>query len=574
MGLLALALVLFSTGTGPTNTVVPAVSGTAQAGKQLNASSGTWTSSGTTITYAFQWSRCDATGAGCVAVKGATTPSYALAAADVGKTIGLTVTATDSAGKATADASLLGPIVAPNAPLASTVRPAIGGSAKVGATLVASAGIWTPTPKSVTYAWERCNATGRACLAIAGAVSSTYVPVAADVGHELVVRVLATSGSVTENTFSIATAPVGATVAPTGLPTSTRPVVTGTAKVGRKLAGPAGAAGYQWYRCDAGGSHCTSIHGATGMTYTLVAKDAARTIGLSVKGTSTTYASLVGPIAASTSAVASTTQPVITGSPVQGQTLSAAQGAPSYAWQRCNQNGRACSAIEGATAATYVPTSADVGHALVVLVGGTFSIATDPIQPPPALGNTVAPAVNGTAEVDQRLVGSTGTWTGPAPIAFKYQWYRCDENGAQCSSVHGATGTGYRLGAADGGHTIGLTVTATDSTGVSKPAYASLVGPIGAATATAVSTVQPKTTGSTKVGAVLSTDLGTWSPVQTAFAYQWLRCNANGRACTAIAGATSATYTVATADVGHAMLAIVTAGDGKAFSTASAAATN
>ena len=35
-----------------------------------------------------------------------------------------------------------------------------------------------------------------------------------------------------------------------------------------------------------------------------------------------------------------------------------------YQWQRCNENGRLCAPIAGATAATYVTTGDDVGHAL------------------------------------------------------------------------------------------------------------------------------------------------------------------------------------------------------------------
>ena len=50
----------------------------------------------------------------------------------------------------------------------------------------------------------------------------------------------------------------------------------------------------------------------------------------------------------------------------------------------------------------------------------------------------------------------------------------------------------------------------------------------------------------------------------SAATYAWLRCNANGRLCTAIAGATSDSYTVAAADAGHALIGVVTASAGAA----------
>jgi hypothetical protein len=52
-------------------------------------------------------------------------------------------------------------------------------------------GTWTHEPTSYTYQWERCNATGGECKEIAGATSSTYTPVEADVEHTLVVKVTA-----------------------------------------------------------------------------------------------------------------------------------------------------------------------------------------------------------------------------------------------------------------------------------------------------------------------------------------------------------------------------------------------
>ncbi len=48
----------------PVNSVLPAISGTAQVGQSLSSSTGTW--SGSPTSYAYQWSRCNSAGASCV----------------------------------------------------------------------------------------------------------------------------------------------------------------------------------------------------------------------------------------------------------------------------------------------------------------------------------------------------------------------------------------------------------------------------------------------------------------------------------------------------------------------------
>jgi hypothetical protein len=85
----------------PSPTGSPTISGTAQQGQTLTASSGSW--SGTTpLTYAYQWQRCSSTGGSCAAVSGAIAQTYLLGSADVGATLRVAVTASNSAGSATA----------------------------------------------------------------------------------------------------------------------------------------------------------------------------------------------------------------------------------------------------------------------------------------------------------------------------------------------------------------------------------------------------------------------------------------------------------------------------------------
>jgi fibronectin-binding autotransporter adhesin len=343
---------------------------------------------------------------------------------------------------------------------------------------------------------------------------------------------------------------------------------------------------YQWYRCDNQAAHCSSIHGATAPSYRIVAADATHTIGLTVgatdtSGTASAYASIVGPVAPASAAFVSTVQPAATGKVTQGGTVQVDTGAWSikptaftYSWLRCNANGRICTPIAGADAAGYTATAGDAGHALVAAVTATAgagrvtalsTVATAATATSPPTGGgpaaSIEPAVTGSNVVGGRLIGSAGTWSGSGTISYAYQWYRCDATGAHCSSIHGATVATYALASADAAHTIGLTVNATDKTGVSS-AYASLVGPVAAAGAALVATAQPAVTGTARAGASLTVSTGTWSQAPTAYAYAWQRCNANGRICTAITGATAAKYTVTAADSGHRLLAIVEAASG------------
>ena len=101
---------------------------------------------------------------------GATKGTYTLVAADVGKTIGLTVRATDSTGTTPAYASLAGLVAAKSAALAATAQPTLGGhgGGRPGPHGRRPAPGRASTPTTFTYAWLRCNANGRLCVAIAG----------------------------------------------------------------------------------------------------------------------------------------------------------------------------------------------------------------------------------------------------------------------------------------------------------------------------------------------------------------------------------------------------------------------
>lgn len=353
----------------PVATAQPSIAGTLQVGKKLSALTGTWLTTGGAA-YAFQWYRCDAAAAHCSSIHGATRATYVEVAKDVGRTIAVTVRATDEAGTASAYAPAAGLVAPANASSAPAAQPTLQGDPIVGRALEARPGTWTgPAPTSVAYAWLRCNANGRACAAIPGQTLATYTLTANDVGRTVVAVLTAAKQAVLSvRTAVVRTAPgpllVGA------------PSVTGALRVGTKLRASPGAwtsgatiaFAYQWYRCDASIARCASVHGATKPTYTTVAKDSGRTVALSVRatdatGTTTAYAPAVGLVSP---AGPETVGPPLVGDPKVGTVLTAQQTSGTFAWLRCNANGRACTTIDRATSRSYTIVAADVGRTLVV----------------------------------------------------------------------------------------------------------------------------------------------------------------------------------------------------------------
>jgi hypothetical protein len=87
----------------------PTITGTAVQGQTLTAAPGTWTAPEATFTY--QWQRCDAGGANCAPVVGATAATYAVTPADVGTTLNVVVTAANRFGAPSATSTAT-PVVA------------------------------------------------------------------------------------------------------------------------------------------------------------------------------------------------------------------------------------------------------------------------------------------------------------------------------------------------------------------------------------------------------------------------------------------------------------------------------
>jgi hypothetical protein len=195
----------------PASTSPPTISGSATQGQVLSASAGSW-SGYPAPSLAYQWQRCDQNGLNCNAISEASTSTYTLATADVGTTVTVLITASNTAGSTQAN-STPSPIV--TGALANTSPPTISGSATQGQVLSASPGSWSGYPApSLAYQWERCNGLGQGCAAIPGATTSSYTALSADVGTALVVAVTASNSVSSAQASSAATAVVVSAAGP------------------------------------------------------------------------------------------------------------------------------------------------------------------------------------------------------------------------------------------------------------------------------------------------------------------------------------------------------------------------
>ena len=201
----------------PKNQTPPSIKGDAQVPNIVSASTGTW--QGKTLKYAYQWLRCDLSGAACAAVGGATTSTKTLSSADVGQTLRVIVTASNRNGSAAATSTqtaVVAPATSPAPPAGPTLPsttspPTISGTNQQGQTLSASPGSWSgTTPVSYAYQWKRCDSGGGSCAAIAGASSTTYLLASLDVGSTMRVSVTASNSAGSTTASSAATAVVTA----------------------------------------------------------------------------------------------------------------------------------------------------------------------------------------------------------------------------------------------------------------------------------------------------------------------------------------------------------------------------
>jgi hypothetical protein len=547
----------------PVNTSSPTITGTAQPGQILTAQVGTWSNNPTS--YSYQWRRCDNVGANCADIAGSTSSSYSVVVGDVGSTLRVAVTATNTAGSSAATS-------AQTAVVQSGPQPGTFGLTSIGAN----------TDKMVG---GRKRAT-RAQLSVPGTVSklTMYLAPTTAAGQQVMKGIIYANQS--------------------GAPGALMGVTNEFTFHSTDLAGwydlvfsspVALPAGTYWIGVISGGSN-----NVTGFRYNSVPGIRALNSDSYSTGPSNPFGSatidseqmsVYATYTPSAAAPVNTVPPTISGSAVQGQTLTAQPGSWSnnptsfsYQWRDCDASGGSCVDIPGATSSSYLLVASDVNSTMRVVVtaanasGSTAatSAATSVVQaaPPPAPVNTGSPTISGSAVQGQTLTAQPGTWNNN-PTSYAYQWHDCDGTGANCVDIPGATASSYLLAASDVNSTIRVVVTATNDGG-SATASSAATGVVQAAPPppdAPVNTGLPTISGSTVQSQTLTAQEGTWPNNPAGYAYQWRRCDTSGNSCADIASATSATYVLVGADVGSTLRVAVTASNGGGSGSATSAQT-
>lgn len=147
----------------PVNTVAPVISGETTVGSALSCTTGTWTNSPTSYSYA--WTRNGV-------ATGATGPNYTSVTADITTQVACEVTATNLSGSTTAQSNTLAIAAAGGGVPTNTVLPVISGLGVTGEPLTCTTGTWTNSPTAYVYYWLKDGSIP------VGTDSNTFIPTA------------------------------------------------------------------------------------------------------------------------------------------------------------------------------------------------------------------------------------------------------------------------------------------------------------------------------------------------------------------------------------------------------------
>jgi hypothetical protein len=345
-------------------TVTPTITGTAKVGDTLQLHTGTWS---TDTSFAYEWLRSGK------AITDAVGTEYLLKAADAGKKITVKVTGTPYGF-----ASSVKPVSKTSASTATVadgtlnpIQPDIEGTAKVGTTLTALPGNWSPGNLTFGYQWF-ANGT-----AIKGATKFQYLLPGSVAGKQLTVEVTGKeTGYVSQTLLSQATdfAAVGDLIVGNVMTTE-------TAVVGSKLTllepvfGKGVTSSYQWLR------NGVPIMGAKSSSYTVTTADREHRLSLQVNGYEAGYLG-ASNVSGQTATVMTGSTPTITGTAKVGSTLTASPGTwtpdvgLTFDWLRIS--GKTVTVVKSTPdngsvpppTDTYVLTAADKGKMIEVRVTG------------------------------------------------------------------------------------------------------------------------------------------------------------------------------------------------------------
>jgi RHS repeat-associated protein len=456
---------------------------------------------------------------GCTDISGETASSYTPVAADVGSTVKVRVTATNSDGSASAVSAETAAVTASAAP-GNLVVPVISGVPQRTQPLTANTGTWSNSPSSYAYQWQSCSQGSYSSAVLADS------PLAFWRLNELSAAAAAVDSSGHRNNGSYSGGVfLGTTAeADSGDKAATFNAVTGYASVPNSASlNPTSAITLEaWVKPSASYSEPIVLksftsHAAPYYQYGLFQEGSAIRMDLSVSGTRVTANSTASLTIGAWNYVVATWDGVTIRFYINGLTAGTASasgtlssyatpvdlatyenlrtfGSP-YFWggaldevaiystalsatrmmahlAAATAAAGVCTDIAGATGSSYTPVAADLGSNVRVAVTATNSdgssvsrsAQTAPIQELQSPQNTSLPTIAGQASVGSTLTASSGSWTN-SPTSYAYQWRRCNNVGASCQDIAGATSSTYVFQSADVGLRVRVVVTATNADG-------------------------------------------------------------------------------------------------------------
>lgn len=560
----------------PVATAAPSIEGDPIEGEELTVDDGTWEGD-LPITLSYQWRSCSSDGDDCADISGETDPTYTLGAGDIGTTIRVEVTGTNSGDSAAA-------VTEPTAPVSASGGPTLTApitlveTPQEGVLFTGDHGTWTGTGTiDYAYQWQSCSSPGPECHNIEGADEIGYTPDASDEGTKL--RLLVTASDSAGSTIvssSVTRTVIGeGSRSPDDFPVKlvNLPSISGVAEEFKTVtATPGDWTGedltfeYKWLSCNAAGSQCAPIEGQTEPSYNVGSGDVGSTLRVWVKATS---GSTTHTVSSAPSAVVEAHDygvPEVWGDAIDGSMLYGGTGQwdPEtefeFQWQRCNDLGTECVDIEDADSQEYRIGTADIDHSIRLEVTGTTSEGPEvrtslptavvvESSGAPTPGEWPPSVYYDGANDGQILYADYGGWTGHQGLSYEYEWLRCDGDGDNCTTVSGETSDHLETDSGDLGNTFRVRVTATnpfgsdDATSEATEVLTSAPPSLGGAPAVSASSYP------ILEGAELSADSGYWyGSKPSSFSYQWERCDGYNDGCSSIVGATNETYTVVEED--------------------------
>lgn len=321
--------------------------------------------------------------------------------------------------------------------------------------------------------------------------------------------------------------------------------------------GPLTVVSYQWL------ADGVAITGATEATFTLRQAQVGKSVRADIVVSdgvfpNTTVSSNSTAAVANTINNPSTGDVVILGTPTEGQTLTFSNtlsdpdgpvAETGYQWLADG------APIAGATSASLLLTQEQVGKAISLMLAytdGTFadSFTSDATNPVANVNNaaTGSVTISGTATEDETLQADTGAIAdedGLTGVTYSYQWL------ADGLEIDGATGSQLTLDDSHVGQAISVQVGFTDDLGgneslTSLPtaAVANVNDPVQGSVTISGTAMDTQQLSVVNFLAGLTDDDGLPATPPAETTYQWKRDGVD------IAGATQATYTLVTADVG------------------------